>query len=201
MAALVQRHVILGAFNQEHELFMKHLAEQQLAPMAGLGTSLKTSSEGMTSTRGVGEPIQFNGDEKKYREWIAKLVAYIKATNPVAINWLDWARAHNEPVDDELFEVILCIGLEAYRLLKRPSEPETLRAKKALLKSIPQPPPPPPPPLPLSAKLWLPALFFVRFWDHVPAWFRLGSGLAWPRRVRGCAGLGDNINISLDRTK
>ena len=36
----------------------------------------------LTDTRGIGRPVTFKGDEAKYAEWEAKLLAYLRISTP-----------------------------------------------------------------------------------------------------------------------
>ena len=42
----------------------------------------------MTNTRGIGRPISFEGDEGKYGEWKAKLLAYWRVAVPKSDVWI-----------------------------------------------------------------------------------------------------------------
>ena len=52
------------------------------------GVMGKQSQTSMVDARGVGKPPTFKGEENKYVEWMAKLDAYIRVTNPGASTWL-----------------------------------------------------------------------------------------------------------------
>ena len=55
----------------------------------------------MTDTRGVGRPINFKGEERKYPEWKAKLMAFLKVTVRESEEWIVWAAAETDTIDDE----------------------------------------------------------------------------------------------------
>ena len=42
----------------------------------------------MTDSRGIGRPITYKGDESKYAEWKAKLLAYVRVSIPQADQWI-----------------------------------------------------------------------------------------------------------------
>ena len=44
----------------------------------------------MTDTRGIGRPITFKGEESKYAEWKAKLLAYLRVIIPQSDRWIQW---------------------------------------------------------------------------------------------------------------
>ena len=68
------------------------LAKQQFDALQTLiqGTT-KTHGGGMTDTRGIGRPITFKGEETKYAEWKAKLMAYLSVAAPKSDEWIQWA--------------------------------------------------------------------------------------------------------------
>ena len=49
--------------------------------------SSKPKSTSMVDSRGIGKPGTFKGDENKFIEWIAKLNAFLRASNPKAMTW------------------------------------------------------------------------------------------------------------------
>ena len=55
----------------------------------------------MTDTRGVGRPINFKGEERKYPEWKAKLMAYLKVTVKESEEWITWASTETDTIDEE----------------------------------------------------------------------------------------------------
>ena len=56
---------------------------------------------GMIDSRGIGRPIVFKGEESKYAEWKAKLLAYLRVTNPKSVRWVQWGSKETGPVMDE----------------------------------------------------------------------------------------------------
>ena len=65
------------------------LARQQFDALQLLVQGTKTTS-GMTDTRGIGRPVSFKGDEGKYGEWKAKLLAYLRVAVPNSDSWIQW---------------------------------------------------------------------------------------------------------------
>ena len=55
----------------------------------------------LTDTRGIGRPIAFRGEERRYAEWKAKLYAYLKITFPEAMDWISWATKSPVPITEE----------------------------------------------------------------------------------------------------
>jgi hypothetical protein len=130
--------------------------------METISLNQRGSSGGMVDNRGVGRPISFKGDANKFAEWVAKLHAYVRSSNPLASKWLEEASVATEMIDDSMYganvqdfsiklhaTMISCAeedpfkiansvqsGLEAFRLLKKRYEPRTPGAKRALSKAI-----------------------------------------------------------------
>ena len=50
----------------------------------------KPKTTNMVDSRGIGKPGVFKGDESKFIEWIAKLNAFLRSSNP---NGMTWARS------------------------------------------------------------------------------------------------------------
>ena len=50
----------------------------------------KSGNSTMIDTRGIGKPVSFKGDEGKYTEWKAKLLAYLRVHNRNADAWITW---------------------------------------------------------------------------------------------------------------
>ena len=65
------------------------LAKQQFDAFQSLVQGTKTT-KGMTDTRGIGRPVSFKGDEGKYGEWKAKLLAYLRVAVPNSDSWIQW---------------------------------------------------------------------------------------------------------------
>ena len=65
----------------------------------------------MTDSRGIGRPMTFKGDEGKYAEWKAKLLAYIRVSIPHAADWVLWASQEATNITEE--DVDLKLGENA----------------------------------------------------------------------------------------
>ena len=92
---------------------MMELQRQNMENMAILMKQLQGGGQGggMTDTRGIGRPIVFRGDESKYAEWKAKLLAYLRVTNPKADVLVQWAGNMTSQITEE--DVDLEYGGEA----------------------------------------------------------------------------------------
>jgi hypothetical protein len=55
----------------------------------------------MTDTRGIGKPTVFKGDEGKYSEWKAKLMAYLRVNCRGADGWIAWAGSSTTSITEE----------------------------------------------------------------------------------------------------
>ena len=55
----------------------------------------------MTDSRGIGKPTTFKGDEAKYAEWKAKLLAYLRVNCRSADAWITWAGNSTTAITEE----------------------------------------------------------------------------------------------------
>ena len=55
----------------------------------------------MTDSRGIGKPTTFKGDEAKYAEWKAKLLAYLRVNCRRAEVWISWAGNQTAAITEE----------------------------------------------------------------------------------------------------
>ena len=56
---------------------------------------------GMIDSRVIRRPIVFKGEESKYAEWMAKLLTYLRVTNPKSDKWVQWGSKLTGPVTEE----------------------------------------------------------------------------------------------------
>ena len=57
---------------------------------------------GVMETRGIGKPITFKGEEKKYTEWKAKMLAFPKVNIKSSDEWIAWAVASKDCITAEI---------------------------------------------------------------------------------------------------
>jgi hypothetical protein len=69
---------------------MQALMRQNFESLSQL-VNTKQAPVTMTDTRGIGRPIIFKGDEHKWAEWKAKLLAYLRVIAPKSDEVIDWA--------------------------------------------------------------------------------------------------------------
>jgi hypothetical protein len=160
MATVEQMTAMLTAVQAQGLEAMRMLASQQHTAMQDLLQGVQQQRQrqhegGMTDTRGVGRPINFKGEESKFAEWVAKLQAYIRVTNPEAGNWLRWASEQTVTINDELISdrfddmeinevqkfshrlfatVISCTEEDAFRLANSVNDQSGLEAYRLLKK-------------------------------------------------------------------
>ena len=72
--------------------------------MEHLSLNQKSGSSGMVDNRGVGRPISFKGDVNKFTEWVAKLHACVRSSNPMASKWLEEASVATTVIEDSLHD-------------------------------------------------------------------------------------------------
>jgi hypothetical protein len=58
-------------------------------------------NNGMTDSRGIGKPVSFKGDENKYAEWKAKLLAFLRVNCRHADQWIKWAGEQPNTITEE----------------------------------------------------------------------------------------------------
>ncbi len=57
---------------------------------------------GMTEARGIGKPMTFKREEKKYPEWKTKLMAFMKVTIPHSDEWIARASKSKDVLTENL---------------------------------------------------------------------------------------------------
>ena len=72
---------LLGEMHKMQSDSLANLMKQQNDTLAVLVGSGRGNS-GLTDTRGIGRPVAFKGDELKYAEWKAKLMACLRISTP-----------------------------------------------------------------------------------------------------------------------
>ena len=98
---------MMSALQQQSNQMMVQLATQQMEAFQAI-LQQSRRPEVVTDTRGIGRPINFKGDETKYSEWKAKLIAYFMVSIPDSQVWMSWAAESTTVIDsdriDEKFE-------------------------------------------------------------------------------------------------
>ena len=80
---------------------MAALAQQQMEALQAIVQGSQRQESGLTDNRGIGRPIVFKGDEARYAEWKAKLMAYLRVTVPSSDAWLTWAGEQGRSITEE----------------------------------------------------------------------------------------------------
>ena len=91
---------MMTALQEQNNENMRTLARQQMEALTQIVANSKPNGI-MTDTRAIGKPITFKGEELKYPEWKAKLMAYLKMTVPDSENWIRWAAEEKDPITEE----------------------------------------------------------------------------------------------------
>ena len=63
-------------------------------------------NSGLTDTRGIGRPVTFKGDEAKYAEWKAKLLAYLRISTPQSDDWITWTASMTTTISEEDIDLV-----------------------------------------------------------------------------------------------
>ena len=74
--------------------------QQQMETLKSLIKDIVPSKNSFTDSRGIGRPIAFKGEETKWIEWKAKLVAFLHSTMPECNAWLAWAMTRSEKIEE-----------------------------------------------------------------------------------------------------
>ena len=80
---------LLGEMHKMQSDSLANLMKQRNDTLAVLVGSGRGNS-GLTDTRGIGRPVAFEGDELKYAEWKAKLMAYLRISTPQSDELIKW---------------------------------------------------------------------------------------------------------------
>ena len=81
--------------------FQRMNAENMNAILTKMLENKNNHHGGLTDSRGIGKPTTFKGEENKYTEWKAKLLAYLRVNNREADNWLKWANECTSEITEE----------------------------------------------------------------------------------------------------
>ena len=90
---------MMTVLQEQNNENIRTLARQQMEALTQIVANSKPSGI-MTDTRFIGKPITFKGEELKYPEWKAKLMAYLKMTVPDSENWIRWAAEEKSPITE-----------------------------------------------------------------------------------------------------
>lgn len=98
MVAQEQMNEMLQNLQKMNADSMATIMATQSEAFARMLAQVVKPSGGMTDTRGIGRPISFKGEESKYTEWKAKLMAYFMISVPDATIWVNWAHEFGETI-------------------------------------------------------------------------------------------------------
>ena len=148
--------VMMAELQKMNHQNMTELVKQQFEALAVLVQQNNNRSGGgvMTDTRGIGRPINFKGEEGKYAEWKAKLLAYLRVTAPSSDAWIAWSAGCTSPIIEEdvdlafpnhkaaimefsakLYAILLsCTEDDAFRICHSVKEGNGLEAMRLLMK-------------------------------------------------------------------
>ena len=91
---------LLGEMQKMQSDSLANLMTQQNDALAVLVGSGRGNS-GLTDTRGIGRPVAFKGDELKYAEWKAKLMAYLRISTAQSDELIKWVARADSTVTEE----------------------------------------------------------------------------------------------------
>ena len=130
MASVEDITQILKAVQKESAEQMTAMMKQTMETM----TDKLTKKDHSGGDDKINKPSTFKGEEKKYHEWMIKLLAYIKTRHSGSEGWIKWAMNNDKEINEELI-----LNSEFNQSLDKVQEfstriPESIRAKKDLLK-------------------------------------------------------------------
>ena len=96
----------LGEMHKMQSDSLANLMKQHNDALAVLVGSGRGNS-GLTDTRGIGRPVAFKGDELKYAEWKAKLMAYLRISTPQSDELIRWVARADSTVTEEDVDIFL----------------------------------------------------------------------------------------------
>lgn len=85
------------------QILMTEMQRMNAETMVELAKQMGGTGRGgtMTDSRGIGRPITYKGDESKYAEWKAKLLAYLRVSIPRADDWIRWSSGMTTAITEE----------------------------------------------------------------------------------------------------
>ena len=92
---------MIGEMQRMNSENLKMLMTQNFDALTQLIGTTKAPQMSMTDTRGIGRPITYKGDETKWAEWKAKLMAYLRVIAPRSDEVIQWACKELNPVAEE----------------------------------------------------------------------------------------------------
>ena len=93
---------MMGELQKQNAANLATLAQQRFDALQTLiQGNAKVHGGGMTDTRGIGRPITFRGEETKYAEWKAKLMAYLRVATSKSDDWIHWAGKQLSTITEE----------------------------------------------------------------------------------------------------
>ena len=98
----------MGAMDQEtFKQVMAMIAEENAKMLRTVlaEVSLTKPSANLVDTRGIGKPPAFKGAQEKYPEWMAKLLAYLRAVQGESDEWIKDAMGYMGPIANDIVEV------------------------------------------------------------------------------------------------
>ena len=155
MASHIDLKTVLAELQEQSRQNMTLLATQQMEALREIAKATGMSKpSGLTDGRGIGRPTNFKGDEKRYKEWNAKLVAYIRSNNHDCPEWTRWVAECDAPIEStdiqqiwvntydeveefsiKLYTILLsCTEDDAFRICHSVSDGNGLEAMRLLMR-------------------------------------------------------------------
>ena len=115
-------HAIMQSVLEQNNATAAALARQQMEALQQIISRSGSSGGaggvggGLTDPRGIGRPISFKGEEQKYAEWKAKLLAYLVVALPECEGWVRWALEEKKTITDMVIREAWSDGAGAVKM-------------------------------------------------------------------------------------
>ena len=103
MAAMVSMDVLqqmMFALQEQNSHNMMKLQQANLEAVQAIIATVRPQ-QSLTDSRGIGKPVAFKGDEKKYAKWKAKMFAFLKVDVRNSDDWIAWAVGAKDSITAE----------------------------------------------------------------------------------------------------
>ena len=156
MAAMVSMDILqqmMFALQEQNSQNMMKLQQANLEAVQAIIATVRPQRN-LTDSRGSGKPVTFQGEEKKYAEWKAKMLAFLKVNVRNSDDWIAWAVGAKDSItaDDiakdwgqqadqvmsfssSLYATLLsCTEEDAFRICHRVKDGNGLEAMRLIVK-------------------------------------------------------------------
>ena len=91
---------MMFALQEQNSQNMMKLQQSNLEAVQAIIATVRPQRN-LTDSRGSGKPVTFQGEEKKYAEWKAKMLAFLKVNVRNSDDWIAWAVGAKDSITAE----------------------------------------------------------------------------------------------------